>query len=307
MSLEAVIGAFASQVAELREATLLRVDGKTSQITSDTGIDTGFMLYVSKVLTRSRYTHMFFPCAGTTKELYSQELLAIESTVRALEVKLRDIKSYVKREKDAIPRSQAFIEAARFQRMHLDHIGNNLPSYLPSVGSPASGAPVLQELGGNAASQEMEGIPKFGADGQKKSAGAAAGPVTARRYITQEEFTGVSTYMRGRLTTDKVNAALDELATHAEANSVLITAARRNRPCTDRKHAMWLLHNFSGHDSLKGRMWVLESDLKSGAALRLDKTGKTILTLLRHLGRLVEVRVSVDGSTHLIYALVQKK
>jgi hypothetical protein len=28
MSLEAVIGAFASQVAELREATLLRVDGK---------------------------------------------------------------------------------------------------------------------------------------------------------------------------------------------------------------------------------------------------------------------------------------
>lgn len=41
------------------------------------------------------------------------------------------------------------------------------------------------------------------------------------------------------------------------------------------------------HDSLKGRSWVLESDLRSGAAVRLDKTGKTLLTLLRHLGRLV--------------------
>lgn len=39
------------------------------------------------------------------------------------------------------------------------------------------------------------------------------------------------------------------------------------------------------HEQLKGRSWVLESDLKSGAAVRLDKTGKTLLTLLRHLGR----------------------
>ena len=30
---------------------------------------------------------------------------------------------------------------------------------------------------------------------------------------------------------------------------------------------------------------MLESDLRSGAAVRLDKTGKTLLTLLRHLGR----------------------
>lgn len=59
------------------------------------------------------------------------------------------------------------------------------------------------------------------------------------------------------------------------------------------------------HEQLKGRSWVLEADLKAGAAVRLDKTGKTLLTLLRHLGRLQEVRLQADGATHLVYVLLE--
>lgn len=59
------------------------------------------------------------------------------------------------------------------------------------------------------------------------------------------------------------------------------------------------------HEQLKsGRSWLLESDLRSGSAVKLDKTGKTLLTLLRHLGRLQEVRVQADGATHLAYLLL---
>lgn len=43
-------------------------------------------------------------------------------------------------------------------------------------------------------------------------------------------------------------------------------------------------------DAAKGRFWFLETDLRAGTAIRMDKTGKSILTLLRHLGRLQEVR-----------------
>jgi hypothetical protein len=43
-------------------------------------------------------------------------------------------------------------------------------------------------------------------------------------------------------------------------------------------------------EAAKGRFWFVETDLKSGSAIRMDKTGKSILMLLRHLGRLVEVR-----------------
>ena len=159
--------------------------------------------------------------------------------------------------------------------------------------------------------------------------------------------------MRGRLTRDRINAALDELAGHAEGNAALVLAARRNRPLgADKRHAIWMLYNievgrwwggagrhpgrslglagcFGGGapltclssafwvrrsadvrllslllllplpqcaEPLRGRPWVLEADLKAGAHLRLDKSGKAMLTLLRHLGRLAEVRAAALGA-----------
>ncbi len=45
-----------------------------------------------------------------------------------------------------------------------------------------------------------------------------------------------------------------------------------------------------GKEGIRGRHWFLESDLKGGATLKMDKTGKAILTVLRHLGRLIEVK-----------------
>ena len=242
----------------------------------------------------------------------------IEATVRALEIKLRDIKSYVKKEKDAIPKALAVVEACKMQRQHLEHIAGNLPTYLPSIHSPTSSsspppAAVLQENRGNnsPSNKETIGISRnaIGAVeplAKKKPSSSSAAPLTAtRRYITQDEFDSISPYMRGRLTTDKVNAALDELITRAESTATLVSNARRNRPLgNDRKHAQWLLYNLAPHEALRGRVWAMESDLKSGAALRLDNTGKTILTLLRHLGRVAELRINADGATHLVYAVL---
>lgn len=40
---------------------------------------------------------------------------------------------------------------------------------------------------------------------------------------------------------------------------------------------------------LKGKHWFMESCLRDGTCVKLDKSGRTMLTLLRHLGRLQEV------------------
>jgi hypothetical protein len=48
-------------------------------------------------------------------------------------------------------------------------------------------------------------------------------------------------------------------------------------------------------EAAKGRFWFVETDLRSGTAIRMDKTGKSILMLLRHLGRLQEVS---EGRRH---------
>jgi hypothetical protein len=50
---------------------------------------------------------------------------------------------------------------------------------------------------------------------------------------------------------------------------------------------------------------VVEADLKGGSALRGDKSSRAMLTMLRHMNRLSEVRVPVEGTTHTVYVLQQ--
>jgi hypothetical protein len=45
-----------------------------------------------------------------------------------------------------------------------------------------------------------------------------------------------------------------------------------------------------GREGVRGNYWFTETDLRNGVALRPDKTGKGLLMVLRHLGRISEVR-----------------
>lgn len=58
--------------------------------------------------------------------------------------------------------------------------------------------------------------------------------------------------------------------------------------CKGRCKIMMRFH-VQGKEGLKGRHWYMEADMKQTHTLRPDKTGKALLTVLRHLGRLHEV------------------
>jgi hypothetical protein len=167
-------------------------------------------------------------------------VVAIEATVRALEHKLRDIKAYVQREAAAIPQVEAVVAACQLQQQHLTHIAGHLPTYLPSLHSPEVGAPG----GGGLKENSSRAAPN-------QAAADAAGPKkqrppAPRRYISAAELASASSYMRGRLTADRINAALDEMAALAEANATMVAAARRNRAVgPDKKHAMWVAFNIA--------------------------------------------------------------
>jgi hypothetical protein len=122
-------------------------------------------------------------------------------------------------------------------------------------------------------------------------------------FITQGELDEISPYMKGRLTVERINAALEELTRHATKNAAMIGAARKNKTSgIDRKHAMWLLHNIYRNPSVKEKkFFVLESDLRHGKNLKMDNSSKSILTILRHLGRISENRIHADGETYIVY------
>ncbi|KAI8572267.1 hypothetical protein RHMOL_Rhmol01G0184900 [Rhododendron molle] len=106
-------------------------------------------------------------------------------------------------------------------------------------------------------------------------------------------------YMRGRLTLDKVNAVINEMSTYAEANAQLITAPRKKLSENMLDKALEL-REIGSTEAVKGKHFFLETDIK-GPSLKLDNTGKAILTVLRHLGRIRETRIG----HHRVYILLK--
>ncbi|XP_020247711.1 spindle and kinetochore-associated protein 1 homolog isoform X1 [Asparagus officinalis] len=110
-----------------------------------------------------------------------------------------------------------------------------------------------------------------------------------RWYVTSEELDSLSSYMRGRLTFDKVNIAINEIATLADANFQLITAPKK-KLTEDTWEKALELRDIATAETVRGKHFFLETDIK-GPGLKLDNTGKAILTVLRHLGRIQEIRI----------------
>ena len=131
---------------------------------------------------------------------------------------------------------------------------------------------------------------------------------SALGLVTEEEFATVSSYMRGRLTLEKVNKAVMELTRHAESNRELVIAARRGTSGKniDRKHASWLNSNVVPVIRSGGsKFFVVDTDLKRGNHLLPgSNSSRAILTILRHLGRVAETRLTADGKSHIVYSLL---
>jgi len=217
----------------------------------------------------------------------------LEVVISELETKLRQVHESLDSQTRGMDLS---LESAKAQNMYLQKALENVPTDISLTGTAD-----LQGRQSQLASHG--GTPTTRQKSARGINPSAVGKVE-RRYITQDEFDSVSSYMKGRLTADKVNAALDELAGFAEQNAVLVLAARKNKTAGyDRKHAIWLHTNIWHHSFLKGKFWALEADLKAGTALKLDKSGKSCLTILRHLKRIGEVRIQADGSTHIVYSI----
>ncbi|KAK9816900.1 hypothetical protein WJX72_006936 [[Myrmecia] bisecta] len=200
----------------------------------------------------------------SAKHLFQKDLTALQANVRALEQKLQEIRTLVRREKEAIPKVQADGAAKENRCSNAEPAGEHADC---------------------------------GADKRKRSA--------PRRYITQDELASLSSYMRQRLTLEKVNAAVDEAAAHAEAMAKLLAGVRNSAkmPAAERKRGQMLLVNVASKEGVKGRHWFMEGDLKNGTTLKMDKTGKSILTVLRHLGRMQEARFTLEGTVQLVYIL----
>ncbi|KAI8465707.1 MAG: hypothetical protein J3K34DRAFT_525133 [Monoraphidium minutum] len=319
-------GALAAALGQLRAAAAAGPYGNTAVTSGFQGLAQAFSQRITEL-----QQVMCLRIEDHAKHLFVADLRGLEASVHALERVFKDIREHVARENAVVPKARALIQAARQQQEHLQLVAANLPAHLPSNpagGKPGAAAPGPAARAGLAAAGGGEGAAAAAAAGsraagkddaaasaaaggvrRRDAAGAASSTAAPRWYVTQAELNSLASYMRGRLTLDKVNAALDEAAQHAEQIARWMAAARAHAiqrvPADDRKRAAELYHSLANKEGVRGQFWFTETELRNGAALRPDKTGKGLLMALRHLGRLSEVRANVEalGGSVVMYVL----
>ncbi|KAL0848520.1 hypothetical protein Bca101_021767 [Brassica carinata] len=222
------------------------------------------------------------------------DLTAIDTALSSMELQVQSIKDRLREETEAIPKAKKLIEASLKQQEKLQKMSVYAPSHFPdkttmlnsdinrcllqeNVKKHEQSSSALRSL---QSEEEAAVLPK-----EKKGRGSSP-PLW---YITVDELNSLSSYMRGRLTLEKVNAAVNDMASYAEANAHLISAPKQKLAENLWEKAL-KLRDIVTTGAVKGKHFFLETDMK-GPMLKLDNTGKAILTVLRHLGRVTETRI----------------
>ncbi|KAL5792623.1 hypothetical protein ACOSP7_001217 [Xanthoceras sorbifolium] len=208
------------------------------------------------------------------------DLSAVDAAVKAMELQVQAIKDRLREEIEAIPKAKKLIDASLRQQKILQNMSAHVSSHVPQRMPILNFETAKQEPDrGSLKPEEPAVLPK-----EKK--GRSPPPLW---YITSDELDSLSSYMRGRLTLEKVNAAISDMASYAETNAQLISAPKKKLAENIWEKALEL-RDIATMEAVKGKHFFLEMDMK-GPALKLDNTGKAILTVLRHLGRISETRI----------------
>ncbi|KAF7008386.1 hypothetical protein CFC21_023147 [Triticum aestivum] len=219
------------------------------------------------------------------------DLTAVDTSVTAMEAQVQAIRRRLQEELDAIPKAKKLVEKSLKQQQKLQHMLANMP---PGMREDIVATPLEQSLMLPECFNFNTAVPEFlDSDFKIKEEPVAApkkGKGSAPRwYISTEELDSLSSYMRGRLTLEKVNISINEVATYADANAHLV-ACPKKKLSEDTWEKALELRDIAATEAVKGKHFFLEADIK-GPGLKLDHTGKAILTVLRHLGRIHETRI----------------
>nr|KAJ0213569.1 hypothetical protein LSAT_V11C400174580 [Lactuca sativa] len=264
LSLDSLVSSFNTRIAELQDLVVARNSKSTS---TTKGSPMGV------TLSRCFYSvWLVYPASSIT------DLTAVDTTLKAMEHQLQQIKDRLREETLAIPKAKKLIKASLQQQQKLQSMSVYAPSYMPERGKvmhhdnttcSTVEEPIKQDYSFGIQEPKEEPAPLI-----KEKKGRGSPPLW---YITANELDSLSSYMRGRLTLDKINAAINDMAVYAEANSQLITAPRKKLTESTIEKALEV-REIGMAEGVKGKHFFLETDVK-GPSLKLDITGKAILTV----------------------------
>lgn len=147
----------------------------------------------------------------------------------------------------------------------------------------------------NARSAASTSAPS-GAPGPDPTAHPQPSAQAPRRFVSESEFAAVPSYLKGRVTRDAVNAAIEELAARADDVARALGSDRPSHHGASAAAAGWQLLRRQHAEALRGQFWAPESHLRLKSPMEPGRQGRNMAGILRHLGRCSELRVKRTGA-----------
>ncbi|KAL2892474.1 Spindle and kinetochore-associated protein 1-like protein [Bienertia sinuspersici] len=193
------------------------------------------------------------------------DLSAIDASVKAMEFQVQSIKDRLSEETLAIPKAK---------QKKLQEMATHVPSHL-MVKTTSSQPESNDHLQSNYSKDDQLSFGSSKIEHEPEKKGRGPPPLW---YISGDELESLSSYMRGRLTIEK--SMLPLMIWQLMLNQLLNLSQLLKRSMWDRALE---LRDIATTEGVKGKHFFLESDIK-GPSLKLDNTGKAILTVSPFLG-----------------------
>lgn len=186
--------------------------------------------------------------------------------------------------REEVKTAYALLKKMQQLSLRLNHLKEYLPQHMPQAAPQRKShpkKPPSEENKDQAPAVQPKQTPR--SDGQK-----APRQVPKVEFITMEEFESVPKYIRGRLQYTNVNAAVVEINKAVETKYNLLSRPRAKLSELNMKIVRECQRQ--ENKETKGLHFIVDSDIKRWSLLKMDKAGKSLLTVLRMLKRLREVR-----------------
>lgn len=211
----------------------------------------------------------------------------VEQQARELEALKKDIALYrstIASARQELSSSCALLKQMQQLSLRLLHIKEYMPQRVPRP------APQQQKTRSKKSPSEEDAAPISQPKPQPpaKPAVQKSKRLPTVEFVTMEEFNSVPKYIRGRIQYAQVNTAVEEVNKALEAKYTLLSRPRAKLSEMSMKIVSECRRQVN--EETKGLFFVVDNDIKRWSSLKMDTAGKSLLTMLRTLKRLREVR-----------------
>ncbi|XP_051540161.1 spindle and kinetochore-associated protein 1 [Myxocyprinus asiaticus] len=210
-------------------------------------------------------------------------LLKIEQEVSAINELLDRFERYVGQQRDLLKHLKDLVEFFQEDEQDVQHLKSNTPLHMPRRGQQAA-----HQEGGQLAVQSRQTDAPPAPQDQALPRKPQRNQIKEMEFINVQEFDSIPPYMKGRVTYDQLNAAVQSINTAVMAKYKIVHQSMKTL-----NNASRALHQrFKDEETkdTKGHFFIVEQDILEFAQLKVDKRFRGMLNMLRHCQRLKEVR-----------------